>query len=263
MDFNSFELVNCLKDKIESNFFDKKIFDLTGLFIMRNVIPEEKIKLWQNEWEKFYQKELENSRKINPNNKVVINEKLPDVLNYMYRDEIFIDTAKLIHGENVALYNHRFVVKDKYNLDEVFLHNDSCYHLGYLNKCSFFTPLSWVGKENGGLTFHLGTHKYGYLGDAGEINPDSFDIKWPKITPELNPGDFVIMHSSLWHESGPNLSKIDRVIVDTHYQPANDPTGKELLSGVWETDFWFSMENPIKYFNNSRLLKIINNKNNK
>ena len=70
------------------------------------------------------------------------------------------------------------------------------------------------------------------------------------------------MHSSLWHESGPNLSKIDRVIVDTHYQPANDPTGKELLSGVWETDFWFSMENPIKYFNNSRLLKIITKKNN-
>jgi hypothetical protein len=66
------------------------------------------------------------------------------------------------------------------------------------------------------------------------------------------------MHSSTWHESGPNVDKIDRIIADIHYQSSNDPTGKELLSGVWETDFWYSMDDPTKYFKNSRILKIKN-----
>jgi hypothetical protein len=254
---NSFELVDSFKDKIESNIFDKSVYDITGIFIMKNVIPNNIISEWQSEWGAFYES-LGDSRTVNASNPVSLKETLPTKLAVMYRNEILVNTAKLVHGENVALYNHRFVIKDKFSLDNVMLHNDSCYHLGYLNKCSFFVPLSISNKDNGGLTFHLGTHKYGYLGDAGEINPNSFDVTWPKVTPEVRPGDFIIMNSSLWHESGPNVSKIDRILADIHYQPANDPTGKELLSGEWKTDFFYSMEDPTKYFVNSRILKLKN-----
>jgi ectoine hydroxylase-related dioxygenase (phytanoyl-CoA dioxygenase family) len=256
MKYNSPKLVDEFKDKIESNIFNKDIYDITGLFVMRNIIPQDTIKEWQHEWEIFYNKQLSQNRHINKSNPVALKEKLPEKLSHIYRNKVLVNTAKQVHGPDVALYNHRFVIKDKFSLDKVFLHNDSCYHLGYLNKCSFFVPLSYSGPSNGGLTFHLGTHKFGYLGDAGEINKEAFDVKFPTVTPELYPGDFAIMHSSLWHESGPNEAKINRVLVDIHYQPSNDPTGKELLSGKWKTDFFYSMEDPTKYFNTSRILKL-------
>lgn len=253
---NGPELVEKYKNEIVSDSFRKEIYDITGVYVVKNVVPQTIIKEWQDEWEKFYTEELSEGRDVHKANPVALKEKLPNKLATMYRTPELINIAKQVHGEDVALYNHRFVIKDKFSLDKVFLHNDSCYHLGYLNKCSFFVPLSIVNKENGGLTFHLGTHKYGYLGDAGEININSFSEKWPSVTPEVNPGDVIIMHSSIWHESGPNEAKIDRIVADIHYQPANDPTGKELLSGEWKTDFWYSMEDPTKYFTTSRILKL-------
>ena len=216
MKHNSPELVNEYKAKIESNTFNKEVYDVTGLFIMRNAIPEDTIKEWQQEWDSFYNEQLSQGRDVHQANPVALKEKLPEKLAHMYRNEVLVNTAKQIHGDDVALYNHRFVIKDKFSLDKVFLHNDSCYHLGYLNKCSFFVPLSYSGPLNGGLTFHLGTHKFGHLGDAGEINRDAFNVKFPTATPELNPGDFAIMHSSLWHESGPNEAKLARMIGDIH-----------------------------------------------
>lgn len=244
--------------ELESNVFNKQIYDKYGIYIMRNVIPNDVIIEWQQEWKVFYEENLANGRDVHQANPVALKEQLPIKLAKMYRNEILINVAKQIHGENIALYNHRFVIKDKFSLDKVFLHQDSCYHLGYLNKCSFFVPLSYVDELNGGLSFYLGSHKCGYLGDAGEIDPTSFPFSFEKITPILNPGDFVIMNSHTWHESGPNISKVDRILADIHYQPSNDPTSKELLCGEWETDFWYSMEDPTKYFVNSRILKLKN-----
>ena len=125
-------------------------------------------------------------------------------------------------------------------------------------KASFFVPLSYAGKKNGGLTFYPGTHKYGYLGDAGEIDSDAFPEKWPQFTPELEPGDIAIMNSLLWHKSGINEAGIDRIVADIIYQPANDPSSKELLRGEWQTDFFINREiNPKSFFKSSRVTKII------
>jgi ectoine hydroxylase-related dioxygenase (phytanoyl-CoA dioxygenase family) len=246
--------------KYDSEIFNKKVYDEYGVFVVRNVIPQSTLDEWQNEWEMFYNEKLSEGRDIQQANPVALKEQPTGKLSKMYRDKDLVNLAKQVHGENVALYNHRFVIKDKFSLDKVFLHQDSCYHLGNLNKCSFFVPLSNANEENGGLSFYLKSHKCGYLGDAGEINPNGFGIKFEKITPSIYPGDVVIMNSHIWHESGPNIAKIDRIIADIHYQSSNDPTGKELLSGEWETDFWYSMEDPTKYFINSRILKIKNNK---
>lgn len=237
--------------------FEPAVFKETGFFIMRNAIPDVVIKSWQNEWDVFYDTQLKAGRNVNRSNPVALTEQLPGALATMYREPIFAETLKHVFGEHVALYSHRFVIKDAYSADKVFLHQDSCYHLGNLNKCSVFVPLSVANENNGGLSFYAGSHKMGFLGDAGEIDPDSFDMVWPKVTPELNPGDFVIMNSSLWHESGPNRNGVNRILADMIMQPADDPTGKELLSGTWQTDFFYSPLNCIRYFANSRVLKII------
>jgi len=105
------------------------------------------------------------------------------------------------------------------------------------------------------------------LGDAGEINPEKF-VKWTKITPELKPGDVVVMNSLTWHESGPNNSDNDRVLFDTIIQPSYDPSGIELINGEWETDFWLEQRKEKDFevdslFISSRTKKIKNLYNNK
>jgi ectoine hydroxylase-related dioxygenase (phytanoyl-CoA dioxygenase family) len=138
---------------------NKKVYDEYGVFVVRNVIPQSTLDEWQNEWEMFYNEKLSEGRDIQQANPVALKEQPTGKLSKMYRDKDLVNLAKQVHGENVALYNHRFVIKDKFSLDKVFLHQDSCYHLGNLNKCSFFVPLSNANEENGGLSFYLKSGK--------------------------------------------------------------------------------------------------------
>lgn len=258
MKHNSPELIKSLIGEAQSTKFDKNIFEKTGVFVIRNGLPKELINEWREEWDRFYKENLAKSRNVNVNNPVDLKETLPDKLATIYKNEILLNFVQEVFGENIALYNRRFVIKDKFSPGEVFLHQDFCYHLGMPFKASFFVALSYAGKKNGGMTFYPGTHKYGYLGDAGAINPDSFKETWQEFTPELEPGDFAIMNSLLWHTSGPNEAGIDRILADIIYQPANDPSSKELLRGEWQTDIFINREiNAKEFFKWSRVSKII------
>lgn len=242
---------------LSSGTFNVDVFRKTGVFVVRNAVPRAVVEAWQDEWKSFYGAVLEKGRDVNRANPVSLNEQLPEGLAHMYREPVFATALKPLMGEHIALYNHRFVIKDALSANKVFLHQDSCYHAGHLNKCSVFVAISAVNKDNGGMTFHVGSHALGLLGDAGEIDPASFDVQWPTVTPELAPGDFVIMDSRLWHESGPNVSGVDRIMADMILQPADDPTGQELICGEWQTDVFFSPKNITRHFVNSRILKIV------
>jgi hypothetical protein len=89
--------------------------------------------------------------------------------------------------------------------------------------------------ENGGMSFYPGTHHFGYLGDAGELDLAVLGPDWPKLTPSVGPGDVVLMNSCTWHGSGPHISGPDRILADVIYQPADDPSGVTLLRGEWRT----------------------------
>lgn len=243
-----------LASRISSQTFDIDVYRRAGCFVVRGAIPADVVHMWQREWEKFYLP-LQAGRNINTFNPVALKEQPEGPLATLYREPSLVRVMQAIHGSDVALYNHRFVIKDRFSTGNVFLHQDSCYHLGNLNKSSFFVPLSTVSADNGGMTFHIGSHRLGLLGDAGEINPDSFDFAWPKVTPALEPGDFVVMNSTLWHESGPNISGRDRILADTIVQPADDPTGSELIAGEWKTDIFYSHQNCVRLFANSRVLR--------
>jgi hypothetical protein len=264
-------LVATLIDKIDSTKFDKEVFDQTGVFIIRNALPKGVVEQWKEEWDAFYRK-LPASGGNGPFGSP-LTEPLPDKLANMYKNETLLDFAEQVFGENVAMFNHRFIVKDRLrparpptqaSVDSsnvtshvaTFLHHDYCYHIGNTNKASFFVPLTHAGKKNGGVTYFLGTHKYGYLGDLGEIDPDQFQEIWPQVTPELEPGDFSIMHSLLWHKSGVNEGDADRVVVDTIYQPADDPSGKELVRGQWQTEVFIQHSKRYDYFKTSRVKTI-------
>lgn len=242
---------------LDADTFDPEVFRQTGVFVVRRAIPAAVMRAWQEAWDAFYESTLRGRRAVNQANPVALMEALPPLLANMYREPAFAAILKPLFGEHIAIYHHRFVIKDEFSTGKVKLHQDSCYHLGNLNKCSIFTPLSQANPDNGAMTFHVGSHKLGVLGDAGEIDPGAFDIRWPTITPRLEPGDVVVMNSSLWHESGLNTSGVHRIMADTLFQPADDPTGRELVCGDWQTDLRYSTDNHIRFFVNSRIHRLI------
>jgi len=148
-----------LISQLDGKVFDSFVYEQTGLFIVRQLIPFEVVTRWQTLWKNFYSQTLSN-RKVDSANPVNVSQTPPGELGEIYLTPELINLAIKIHGENVALYNQRFVIKDRLNPNKVMLHQDSCYHLGYLNKCSFFIPIFDVGPFNGGLEFYPGTHKY-------------------------------------------------------------------------------------------------------
>jgi len=258
MAHNSPEHVAKYLDRIDSDTFDKEAFEAAGIFILRNAIPKELMNDWVNEWNMFYDTRLKNGRDVNMANPVALKEPLPEKLNNIYKNSIVLDHVERVFGPHIGIYHNRFVIKDKYSPGEVFLHHDYCYHAGFPVKASFFIPITYSGKKNGGLTFYAGTHKYGSLGDAGEIDPAQFKEVWPEVTPELNPGDIAIMNSLVWHKSGINENGEDRIVADIIYQPANDPSCIELVRGDWQTDIFFNRDVDVKtYFKRSRVTKIV------
>lgn len=140
-------------------------------------------------------------------------------------------------GEHLV-YNVRLVVKGPGRENEVFVHQDCCYHVGGIDKLSAFVALTEVDATNGGMRFYPGTHKFGYLGDAGELNPEVLGGNNRWHSPVLHPGDVLFMHSALWHASFPFMNgKPERVMADIIYMKADDPAAfisKEMRAGMFK-----------------------------
>jgi len=244
--------------------FDKKIFQESGVFVIKKAIPIKVMMSIQKEWISFYTNLIKNDkgRTIDKSNSVNFKDELPESLKYFWKNKHIKKLSKLIIGKDVALYHHRIIMKDRKSNNKVFLHQDYSYHLGFHEKANLFIPLFDCGISDGALTFHLGSHQYGYLGDAGEIDTKKLN-KWNKITPELKLGDVIVMNSLTWHESGENNSENDRVLFDIIIQPSYDPSGVDLINGKWKTDFWVNGRKGHDFevdslFINSRIKKIKN-----
>jgi len=222
---------------VEGYKFNKKVYLESGVFILRDFIPIKVIKKLQFEWNEYMDVISSNGLLKDNNNSVNFINKLPENFENFWKSKWVKKISNRVFGKNTALYNHRVVRKEPESDFEVFLHQDYCYHVGLPDKCSLFIPLFDCGIKEGGMSFYLGSHQCGYLGDAGEIDASKFD-KWEILTPQLKIGDVVIMNSLTWHKSGPNKTKADRVLFDIIIQPSNDPSGTELISGEWLTDFW-------------------------
>lgn len=205
----------------------KQLFDDAGVLVFKNALPLDVVAGWRMAYDA-----LSNPDRVPEYNKVAVNdERLQPILSLIASHPVILDAVEQVFGHDIALYNQRFIVKDKHAREPVFLHQDTPYHVGWPTKLSAFVALSRVMPENGGVVFYPGTYRFGYMGDAGElgVSPSMFSC------PELTQGDFVLMHSATWHRSTENTNGIDRILADIIYQPANDPSGVELMRGEWKT----------------------------
>lgn len=221
--------MTALLPAIDSQTFDLDLFRKAGVFIVRNVIPKELLKEWQDHWYAYYKSDIGKRRKAEYDyNKVEVKD-IPEPLSQIHRSDCFLDIVEQIFGPNIGLFNKRFVVKDEVARGPVFLHQDTCYQFGGVNKVSVFAALFDADPANGGLEFYVGTHHFGYLGDAGEIRDDLLPEDWPRVHPTLKAGDLAIMNSLTWHGSPPHTKGNDRVMTDFIYQDADDFSTVEVV----------------------------------
>jgi|SRR5690348_2292983 len=233
-----------LLPQVDSNEFSAEIFGSAGVYVVRAAIPDDIIAPWQRAWRDFYDTELSEGRRVNRFNPVAVDEMPPAELAGIHRHPALLDIVEKVFGPDIALYNQRFVIKDRHSRGPVFFHQDFPYHTGWPFKASMFVPLSEVSPRNGGMIFYPGTHQFGYLGDAGEINPAILGPDWPTLSPNLQPGDVVLMNSLTWHGSNPHVAGPDRILADIIYQPADDPSGVALLRGNWRTEVFLDRKEP-------------------
>lgn len=223
----------------DSASFSPEIYRETGFFILRGVIPQEQIRLWQEEWDAFYARSLGGKRKVNPFNPVHVHEDPPETLAKAHAFPAILDVLEMLYPD-LALFMQRFVIKDSSSRKPVFAHSDFGYDYGWPEKTTAFIPLSPSNEKNGGISFYPGTHFFGYLGDVGEVNTDILDPDWPLVCPDLEPGDIALCHTCTWHCSPAYVSGPDRILVQATYQPANDPSGTALLRGQWRVRYRLS-----------------------
>ncbi len=224
---------------MDADKIDVENFKATGVAIVRGAVPTGKMSEWNELWDEHRRQTLGASRTLeNVHNPVEI-KKLPDELLNISSSEHIINHIKPVFGENIGLFHKRFVVKDSNSKGAVILHQDSGYHVGSFEKASVFLALKPVNEANGAMYLLPGTHRFGYLGDAGAINREVLPEDWPVITPTLEPGDFMLMNSLVWHGSGPFHEGNERVMTDFIYQPSTDPSTIETVAGEggWNGSF--------------------------
>ena len=256
--FNFFDKNNNLikkklfNDKKENN----KILKEMGFFVVRSVFDNKTL-------EKYTTKFLAevSKKKLNKTKNHLVEFKIDKInlFKKIYKEPKLKKIVKNFFGGNVGSDYFRIVKKDKLNSEPVFCHQDAGYQFGSFDRYSLFISLTKNDKTNGGMIVYPFTHKFGYLGDAGEIS-NEVTKKFNKICPVLDVGDILIMHSSLWHESEKNYSKMNRIYLEIHIQNLEEPSTKYKITGKRKKNMNIPFEKE-KIFSNSRVQRIIKLKN--
>ena len=235
----------------DSKNLDSSILGELGVYVLRSAFPVEKIARYYQHYLNYKKAPNFDRTKFHLTEvKISSDNELKKIL----QENEFINFIQKFFSGNVGLYNFRVVKKDGDDTSSVFLHQDVGYHIGSFERYSLFVPLTTCGLSNGGLKLYPGTHKLGYLGDAGEIK-DFLPESYPRLIPDVIPGDVIIMHSAVWHSSGENKARLDRVYLDIHIQAADEPSTKEILVGSKKSEWVLNMDHD-EIFSSSRTQKL-------
>jgi hypothetical protein len=213
-----------------------------GVVVLKSVFDAFDMMMWRKAWAPLSQATA-SSGKVTRKDRFVRGV-LPPPLGDIYRSPELAGVARQLLGDDLALYMNRILVKDEQWNGAVAAHQDMPYFHGGTQKLSMFVPLAPFNRTTGGLTFVLGSHRYGNLGVRGTIAVDAYP-HLRHLTVEAEPGDVVLMDFLIWHYSEAALVPSVRPVMQIVYQPSSDgsyygetlgvdrPT---LVSGAWQTE---------------------------
>ena len=245
-------------NKIKQNLYlsqnlDSKILNELGFFVLKNAFKKKILEKYIDKINILIQK-----KSISKTNSHLVEYKIHEFnfFKKILNEKELKKIVKNFYGGNVGADFFRITKKDALNTSKVFCHQDTGYQIGSFDRYSLFVALTKNNFSNGGLILYPCTHKIGYLGDAGEISKN-VTKKFVKIKTDLNIGDVLIMHSALWHESGVNKRKTDRIYLEIHIQNSEEPTTRYNILGKRKKILNLNL-NYKKIFSNSRKQRIKN-----
>ena len=256
MNKNSFikKTKNLIKNKkFIAKTINHNILEDLGFFVIKNAFPSDTVEKFRVKFLNFLEKKKLYKTKQHP---VEVKIEGRKSFEEIYKDKNLKKIVKGFFKGRVGSDFFRIVKKDYRNSSSVFCHQDTGYQLGSFDRYSLFICLTDNNHLNGGMVLYPSTHKFGYLGDTGEISKH-ITKKYLKICPDLKAGDILIMHSALWHESNENILKSDRIYLEIHIQNIDEPTTKYSILGTRNKIIKPLFERS-KIFSNSRVSRIIN-----
>ena len=246
-----------IKTLIKANkFFGKNINHKTlndlGFFVIKNVFALNTMKKYRVNFLKSLDGKKITKTKHHPVEVKIEGKKFFEKI---FKDKNLKKIVKGFFKGRVGSDYFRIVKKDHKNSSAVFCHQDTGYQVGSFERYSLFICLTDNNYLNGGMVVYPSTHKFGYLGDAGEISKN-ITKKYFKTCPDLKTGDVLVMHSALWHESNINYLKSDRIYLEIHIQNIDDPTTRYNILGKKNKILrpLFKKDN---IFSNSRVSRIV------
>jgi ectoine hydroxylase-related dioxygenase (phytanoyl-CoA dioxygenase family) len=235
-----------IKESIDIGLLEK-----TGCFVLKNALSKKTIQKYYDAYkEEITAGTLKRTQHHITEVKITQNSLL---LNIIKEPEFVAVASKFFHGQ-VGVDFIRVVKKDQVDTAAVFLHQDTGYQMGRFERYSLFIALTECRPDNGGLALYPGTHHFGYLGDAGEIN-EVLPPNYPLLQPVLAAGDIIIMHSAVWHKSPQNSTGTERIYLEVHLQHIDEPSTQFEVCGS-KTSPWSLKLSPNELFKNSRTQRL-------
>lgn len=225
-----FDEMQALHPRVGAAEVSRALFEATGVIIARNALGAADCARFEAAWAAYYARHRD-ERSIHQYNAVDFLAPASEALDGIIDTPSVLDLVETVIGPDIGLYGGKLLVKDARSDGPVFLHQDFCYQHGLAPKATVFVALTPANAESGMLRVYMGTHRLGYLGDAGQLRGDLLPDDWPVVTAEVRPGDAIIMNSMSWHDSPPNRSGAPRVLYSVTYQPASDYTTQRVLRG--------------------------------
>lgn len=155
-----------------------------------------------------------------------LNKKVPEDIIAVEKNKKILKLIKVLlrnkNEEKVipTILGSKLLVKDHKFSGKIFLHQDSAYQTGSNNITSFFllSDCTDLKIKKTCLKIFISTHKFGFMSDAGEINRDLLDSKWPVLEIQFKHSTYVFMNPHSWHysDSG-NLGKKIRALYTFTY----------------------------------------------
>jgi len=248
--------LNELLQSVESGAYvsprlDWDVLRFLGFFVVQKLLSPETVQKYLN----IYHSDMNSGGlKKNEAHLTEVPVKLSHALRDIIAEPEFLALASQFYDGQVGCDYVRVVKKDAVNQDPVFLHQDSSYQVGWLDRFSLFIALTPCHFDNGGLVLYPGTHHFGYLSDAGEIR-DFLPEAYPRVRSSLQPGDVVIMHSCTWHHSPVNATREERVYLEVHLQNIDEPSTVMEVCGT-RTSPWRLTLKGDDLFVNSRVQRL-------